>query len=63
MIKKKINWKIVVVGLLCLTVLEAIALLKGINGVLLTIIVGIIATAIGIQIPKEKIIKVVKGGK
>ena len=47
----KVDWKIICTGILCLTGLEIFALSKGINGVLLTTVVSIIALAIGITIP------------
>lgn len=46
--------KTVIIGIACLTVVEVIALLKGINGVVLTMVVGIIAAAIGISVPTPK---------
>ena len=46
----KTDWKVICTGLVCLTALEVIALLKGFNGVLLTTVVGIIALAIGVTI-------------
>lgn len=49
--KAKVDWRIVIAGLACLTVIEVCALLKGIDGVLLTTIVGMIALAIGVVIP------------
>ena len=49
--KKEINWKVVVTGLVCITALEIYALSQGINGLVLTTVVGIIAIAIGVTIP------------
>ena len=46
-----------VIGILCLTLIEVIALLKGVNGFILTIVVGAIAAAIGVTVPKPKWIK------
>jgi len=51
MTKQKINWKIVCTGLVCLTGLEIYALSKGINGVVLSTVIAIIALAIGITLP------------
>ena len=51
---KEINWKIVITGLICLTVLEIVALLNGINGTLFTIVIAVIAGAIGITVPYGK---------
>ena len=52
--KTKIDWKIVVAGILALTIIEVCAQFNGIDGVLLTTIVGIIALAIGVAIPTPK---------
>lgn len=49
--KEKIDWRIVCVALVCLTILECLALYLGYNGLLFTLVVGIIATAIGVVIP------------
>jgi len=46
----KTDWRVLCIGILCLTALELFALQKGFNGVLLTTIVGIIALAIGVTI-------------
>jgi len=46
----KTDWRVLCVGILCLTGIELFALSKGINGVLLTTMVGIIALAIGVTI-------------
>lgn len=39
---------VVIVGLICVTVLIALAIYKGINGVILTTGVGVISTILGI---------------
>jgi len=54
---KKIDWKIIMTGLICITIIELYALHQGINGILLTIVIGIIAAACGVAIPKDKFIK------
>ena len=54
---KNVKWQIVVCGLICITALEAIALLKGINGVVLTAVIGVIAATIGLAIPTPKVLK------
>ncbi len=46
----KTDWRVLCVGILCLTSLELFVLSRGINGVLLTTIVGIIALTIGVSI-------------
>jgi len=55
--KKEIDWRIVVIGLVCLTVLECFAMSQGINGWLLRLIVITIAAVIGITIPTPDFIK------
>jgi len=59
MTKSQVDWKIVVTGIAALTAIEICALLKGVNGIVLSSVIGIIALAIGVAVPKEKII----GGK
>lgn len=49
--KEKIDYRIICVALVCLTILEVYALSKGFNGTLLMIVFAIIAAAIGIVIP------------
>ena len=46
---------IVITGIICLTILEIVALINGINGTLFTFVVAIIAGAIGVVIPTPKI--------
>jgi len=48
---EKIDWKVVCVGLVCITALEIYALSQGINGTLLKIVLIIIAGVIGVTIP------------
>ena len=55
--KKKIDFRIVIAGIICLTAIEIAALFNGIDGTLLSVIIGIIALAIGVAIPREKIYK------
>lgn len=54
----EIKTNVIITGIICLTLLEALALYKGVDGILLTVIVGIIAAAIGVAIPS----KILKGG-
>ena len=55
--KKKIHWSIVCVGMICLTMVELYALSIGLNGTMLKIFLVIIALAIGVTIPLDKILK------
>lgn len=45
------NGKIVICAIVCLTILEALALFKGVNGVLLTTIMVLIAGLAGFVLP------------
>ncbi len=58
--KKKIDWRIVCTGLVCITAAEIVALLLGYNGTMLKLFLVIIALAIGVVIPVPN---VMKGGK
>ena len=53
--ENKIDWRIVCIGIVCITGLEIFALYNGINGTLFTIVVAIIAGAIGVTIPTPKL--------
>ena len=53
----KIDWRIVVTALVCITVLEIYALSQGINGVQLAIVIGAICTVAGIAIPRPKLFR------
>ncbi len=48
---------VIITGLICITLLEAWAIYNGINGTILTIVIAIIAGAIGVTIPTPKIFK------
>ena len=52
-VKEKVDWRIVLTGLVCLTVLECVALMNGVDGILLTAVIGIIAAGIGVAIPSS----------
>jgi len=45
---------IVVVGIICITIIEGIALLKGLNGVLLTATIATIVGLAGWRIPTKE---------
>jgi len=53
--QKSIDWRIVVAGIFALMVIECVAMYNGINGTLRTTIIGIIALAIGVILPKPNI--------
>ena len=48
--KQKIDWRVIATGLVCLTIIECVALMQGINGKLFSLIAGIIGLAIGVTI-------------
>lgn len=48
---------ILITGLICITLLEILALYKGFNGTLLTLVIAIIAAAIGVTVPTPKGLK------
>ena len=50
MTKKKIDWRIVITGLICVTALEITALILGYNGTMLKIVLMIIAGGTGLVI-------------
>lgn len=52
---KDVDWRIIICGIICITILEVTALLNGINGWKLTLAVGIIAAAIGVTLPQVKV--------
>ena len=55
--KKKVDWRIACTALICIAGLEVYALSKGINGVLLTAVIGIMAGIAGLMIPTPNILK------
>lgn len=48
---KKVDWRVLCIGLLCLTAIELYALSKGINGTLMTFVIAMIGLAIGVALP------------
>ena len=55
--KEKIDKSIVITGMVLIAILMGIALFMGMNGLLLTTVIGILALAIGVTIPGNKLIK------
>ena len=55
MTKKKIDWRVIIAGMVCLTCAEIYALSQGIDGTMFAVFVAIIAGSIGVVIPKPKI--------
>lgn len=49
--------KFVITAIICLTIIEAIALMNGINGTLLRFVVITIAALVGLVIPTPKILR------
>ena len=57
MAKNKPKSKVVMFGIGCLTLLEIVALFNGINRQLFTIVIALIAGAIGVSLPTPKVFK------
>ena len=55
--KSGIDWRIVAIGIAGLVAIEVVALMKGVNGALLTTIVAVICVAIGVTIPNPLKVK------
>lgn len=55
MTKKKVDWRIVCVALVCLTGLEIFALSQGINGTMFSVVIAIMAGLAGWTIPTPDI--------
>jgi hypothetical protein len=55
MMKQQIPQGVVITGILCLTALEMVALMTGLNGVLFTTVVAAVALAIGVTLPQFKL--------
>ena len=55
MTKHKIDKSVYITGILCITALELFAMYMGYDGLLLTTVIGVIALAIGVQLPQLKL--------
>ena len=53
--KHKIDKSVVMTGILSITAMEIFALYMGVDGLLLTTVIGIVALAIGIQMPQVRL--------
>lgn len=51
MMKEKIDWRIVITAIICITLLEAWAMYNGVNGKLFGIVLVVIAGLAGFAIP------------
>ena len=49
--KKQMDWRVLATGLVCLTAIEICALMNGIDGTLMTLVVSIIGLVIGVTLP------------
>lgn len=58
--KQKIDWRIALCAIICLTGLELAAMHYGINGTIRTIIFTMIALIVGITIPTDILNAVIK---
>ncbi len=57
MAKEKINWKIAITAIICLTIIQVAAMHYGINGTFRMFIAAMIAAIAGIAMPTPKILK------
>jgi len=53
--KKKVDWKVACTAIVCLSLLEIVAIQNGINGTMRSIIFALIALIVGVQMPQFKI--------
>ncbi len=56
-IKAKIDANVLCIGIVCITIIEIVALLMGMNGLMFKSVIGIIALGVGISIPTPEIFK------
>lgn len=54
---KKIDIRIIITVIICITILEAYAISKGINGLLLSTVLVIFAALAGLSLPTPKIMQ------
>jgi len=51
--KKKVDWRVVSIGMICLTGYGIYAASQGINGTVMAVIIGVLALAMGVAIDKS----------
>ena len=51
MAKQKVDWKVLAIGMVCLTIAELYALSQGINGTIFSLFLVIVGGVIGVTIP------------
>ena len=49
--KQKVDWKVLAIGMVCLTIAELYALSQGINGTIFSLFLVIVGGVIGVTIP------------
>jgi len=54
------DYRIIMCAIICLTILEIVALINGINGTMFSIVLFLIGTLSGIVLPTPKILKIKK---
>lgn len=52
---ERINWVVICVAMMCLAAIEIVALLNGINGTLLMLVIAAVAGLAGWTIPTPKL--------
>ena len=55
--EEKMDWRIIAMVIIAITIIEVVALLKGVNGKLLSLVLMILAGLGGIMLPQIKIKK------
>lgn len=55
--KQKVKWPIICTAIVCITIIEIVALLNGIDGILLSFVLVVIAALTGVSIPQPKFLK------
>ncbi len=48
------DWRVVIVVAVCITLIEIVALLKGVNGIVLTSVIAVLAGLGGWHLPRAK---------
>ena len=52
---KKVDWRVLIAIVAAITILEAIALMNGINGKLYSIVLAMLGTIAGLSLPQIKL--------
>ena len=58
--KQKVDKAVIITGIICITLLEVVAMAKGFNGKLFASSIALIGLAIGVGIPGDTISRILK---